>query len=1062
MNPSRRQMLTGAGASLATAALSGGVLASPARATIRGTIAGTAAGPQPGARAYDFGPDWRFALVTAAGVTDPTGAYASAYEPGFDDSGWRVVDVPHDWSIELAPVDASYTASGNGFLPGGLGWYRKTFTLPRWMAGQRISVEFDGVYMNSDVYVNGQLLGNHPYAYTGFSYDLTGLVHTDGTTPNVIAVQASNQIPSSRWYSGSGIYRNVRIVVTDPVHIARHGTFITTPDAAATIPDGFANVQVTTDIQNDSAAAATVTVAVRARDTSGAVVASGSATLSVGAGSTQTASTTLRVSDPALWSVGDPALYTMETDVSTDGRPADSTTAPFGIRFFAFDPDAGFSLNGQHMKLHGVDLHATQGPLGAAVHADSIVRQLRLMKSYGVNAIRTAHNPPAPELVAAAQQLGVLLMVEAFDCWHTGKLPYDYHLYFDQWGDSDIKEMVLAHRNSPAVVLWSIGNETPDTGLPDGPPIAARLMADVQSIDTSRPVVMGSDQYRSVPRPGSPQDQIVRLLDGLGVNYNTATSMDGLHATYGGKFFFCSETSSETSTRGYYTGPQLLNTGPNFTPGKCETSSYDNNLSSWCMSGEYELKKDRDRLFWAGGFLWAGQDYIGEPTPYSQFPVKASFFGAIDTAGFAKDARFLYASQWTTAPMVHIAPMDWTTWDPGSPVSVWVYANVASVELFLNGRSLGAKSFDEKVTTFGQQYLETTEPTGDDYNYPSGSYTSPNGSTGKLHLAWSVPFEEGTLVAVGYAADDPGSVRRELARDEVRTAGPARALSLALSESSGTLAADGTSLAYVTASVVDARGVVVPDASHDIRFSVSGAGVLRATDNGRQENARGYTADTQSAFFGQALAVVGSGREPGLITLTAQADGLAPARLRLTVVPAPEVAIEGTAAGLPRGAAPAAAPSGAAPATGPLADASFSGQPSTLPAAMLDGNPDTYWSNYYVAAETANLPAVSVSSPDDWVSLAWTSPQRVSGLTATFLTSAALALPASVTVSYWNGHHLVPAPSTRVSWASASNEPTTITFDAVTTTRIRLTMTSAAPGTSAGFIAISQLTVVPG
>jgi beta-galactosidase len=1072
MNLSRRELLTGTGASLTAVALSGGVLTNPAGAVIRGMIAGRQDEPKPGARDYDFGPDWKFALVTAEGVTDPTGAYADAYQPGFDDSSWRVLDVPHDWSIELVPVSASYTESFNGFLPGGLAWYRKTFTLPQWMVGKRISVEFDGVYMNSNVYVNGNFLGNHPYAYTGFNYDLTGLVHTDGTTANVIAVQASNQIPSSRWYSGSGIYRNVRIVVTDPVHIARHGTFVTTPDAATTVPAGYANVQVATDIQNDGADSASVMLALRARDPRGVIVARGSARVTVRAGDTQTVTTVLRVGHPALWSVDDPALYTMETDVITAGRLADRTTVPFGVRFFQFDPDAGFSLNGQHMKLHGVDLHATQGPLGAAIHTDSITRQLKLMKSYGVNAVRTAHNPPAPEFVAAAQQLGVLLMVEAFDCWHTGKLPYDYHLYFDQRGDSDIKEMVLAHHNSPAIVLWSIGNETPDTGLSDGPPIATRLMADVQSIDTSRPVVMGSDQYRSVPSDGSPQDQIVKTLDGLGVNYNTAMSMDGLHEKYGDKFFFCSETSSETSTRGYYQDPQLLNTGSNFTPGKCETSSYDNNLSSWCMSGEYELKKDRDRLFWTGGFLWTGQDYVGEPTPYNQFPVKASFFGAIDTAGFAKDARFLYGSQWMTSPMVHIVPMDWTSWDVGSPVSVWVYANVASVELFLNGRSLGEKSFDRKVTTFGEPYLETTEPPDDDYNYPSGSYTSPNGSTGKLHLTWEVQFEPGTLIAVGY---DAGG-RHELARDEVRTAGPARRLALSLSESSAALTADGQSLAYVIASVVDSSGVVVPTASHDIHFAVSGAGMLKATDNGREENARGYTSDAQAAFFGQALAVVGSAREPGAIALAAVAEGLAPAKLRLASVPARDTAkgtaIWGAAVGRSRGAAASRtalatasrAAVRAASSGGPTADASFSGQPNTLPAMMLDGDASTYWSNYYVAAKTANLLAVSVSDPSDWVSLSWTSPQRRSGLTANFMiggTNGALALPKSVTVSYWDGRRLVPARNVQVNWATASNDPTTISFDAVRTTQIWLTMTSAAPGTGGGFVAISSLATDP-
>jgi beta-galactosidase len=431
---SRRQMIAGAG--LAAAALGTTALAGPARAAVRGTVAGPQASPAPGARSYNFGQDWRFTLVTAEGVTDPTGAYTDAYQPGFDDSGWRVLDVPHDWSIELDPVDASYTYNGNGYLPGGLAWYRKTFTLPSWMAGKKISVEFDGVYMNSNTYVNGHLLGNHPYAYTGFAYDLTGAVHTDGVTPNEIAVQASNQIPSSRWYSGSGIYRNVRIVVTDPVHIARHGSFVTTPGAAQTVPAGYANIQVNTDIQNGSSASAQVTIALRARDTSGGVVASGSAALTVPAGQTQTATTTLRIDHPSLWSTEDPSLYTLETEVSTGGRTTDSQEYPFGIRFFECDPDNGFSLNGQHMKLHGVDLHATQGPLGAAIHVDSVTRQLELMKSYGVNAVRTAHNPPAPEFVAAAERLGILLMVEAFDCWHTGKLPYDYHLYFDQWTPS--------------------------------------------------------------------------------------------------------------------------------------------------------------------------------------------------------------------------------------------------------------------------------------------------------------------------------------------------------------------------------------------------------------------------------------------------------------------------------------------------------------------------------------------------------------------------------------------------------------------------------------------------
>ena len=1049
---SRRQILRGAGAGLSAAALA------PALAS-RGRLPGAAAkvsrvvaDPAPGAasRTLDFGQGWRFALVSTTGITDPTGAYASAPDPGYDDSGWQAVDVPHDWSIELTPVESASTESYNGFLPGGLGWYRKTFTLPPSMAAKRIAVEFDGVYSNSDVYLNGKLLGNHPYAYTGFSYDLTGMVHTDGSTPNVIAVRAENQVPSSRWYSGSGIYRNVHLVVTDPVHVARHGTFVTTPGLETTIGAGYATVQVQTDVANDGPADAPVTVTAKVRAPDGSQAAEGTSAVTVPAGQTARTTTTMRVASPALWSTDRPELYQLETSLSAGGALEDVTTTPFGIRYFAFDPAQGFSLNGRYLKLQGVDLHATQGPMGAAVFRDSLLRQIKIMKSMGVNALRTAHNPPAPELTAVCEELGMLMMVEAFDCWQTGKLPYDYHLYFDSWSDSDIAEMVNAHKNSPAVVLWSIGNETPDTSRAGGPAIAQRLVADVKAIDTTRPVVMGSDRYRSVPSPGSPQDLIVRELDGLGVNYNTATSMDGLHASYPGTFFFCSETSSETSTRGVYQDPQLLNTGENYTPGKRSTSSYDNNLASWCMSGEYELKKDRDRRFWQGGFVWSGQDYIGEPTPYNVFPVKASFFGAVDTAGFPKDAYHLYRSQWSAGPMVHIVPMNWTDHQAGEGVAVWVYANVATVQLLLNGRSLGTKSFDRKVTADGRPYLETTEPAGDDDNYPSGSYTSPNGSTGRLHLTWNVPFEPGQLVAV---ATENG---REVARDQVTTAGPPRAITL--TPDAHTIAADGTSLSFITATAVDSRGVTAPSADNPVRFTVSGPGRLAGVDNGREENAAGYQQPQVTTFNGLAVAIIRSTGQPGRIEVTATSPGLASATV--TIESAPSAA----AAAVP-GAAPTsqAGPAGVAGAAatqappGPIADASYSGAPGTVPAAMLDGSLSSGWSNYYDKSATANLHAVSVCNPADWVSLSWPQPQRLAGLTAYFTTGGALARPATAAVSYWNGTGYVPVRNLQVTWAAASNEPTTMAFDPVTTRTLRLDMTSAAPGTATGFIQIAEL-----
>ena len=1042
--PSRRQVLRGTGAGLGAAALAPVLrLGEPEAGAARARLTMRAAA----GRVTDFGQGWKFSLVNPYGITDPTGAYANAQDPGFDDSGWRQLDVPHDWSIELAPVDNASTSSGTGFLPGGLAWYRKHFTLPESLAGQRISIEFDGVYRNSDVYLNGKLLGNHPYAYTGFSYDVTGLVHTDGVTEDVIAVSAADQQPSSRWYSGDGIFRNVYLVVTGPVHVARHGTFVTTPGLPGTLGSGYAAVQVDTEVANDGTAAAPVRVAVTLTGPDGKTAAQGTATVSVPAGQTQTATVSLKVTNPALWSTSHPQLYTARTGLSVGGTPADTVSTPFGIRYFSFDPAAGFSLNGEYVKIRGVDLHATEGAVGSAVRYDALARQMEQMNSMGVNALRTAHNPPAPELISVCERLGILMMVEAFDCWRHGKLAYDYHLYFGQQADSDIKEMVNAAKNSPAVVLWSIGNETPDTYMPDGPAIAQQLVADIKSIDTTRPVVMGSDQYRSVPATGSPQDLILAELDGLGVNYNTAKSMDGLHAKYPGKFFFCSEMGSETSTRGVYQDPQLLNTGENYTPGKRATSSYDNNLASWCMSGEYELKKDRDRKFWTGGFLWSGQDYIGEPTPYDVFPVKASFFGAVDTAGFPKDAYYLFRSQWSSEPVVHIVPMDWTRHAPGDPVPVWVYANVATVELFLNGTSMGAKSFDQKVTTDGRKYLETTEPTHDDYNYPSGSYTSPNGSMGKLHLTWTVPFRPGTLTAVAMAGG------QEVARDEIRTAGAPHALTLTPDRT--VIAADGTSLAFLAVEVVDRSGVVVPDASSLIQFGLAGPAVLDGVDNGQQENAQSYRASSVPAFNGRALVIIRSSGQPGRIAVTAASAGLGGAKATLTAAAATTSAGRGA-----RPSVPAVLLASAAAPQAPAADASYSGSPATVPAAMLDGDPSTGWSNYYDKAATANVLAVSVSNASDWVSVSWPSPQSFDSVQASFTISATLAQPASITVSSWDGTRFTPVRNLKISRATASDQPTTLTFDPVRSTRVRLDMTSAAPGTGAGFLQIVELLVL--
>jgi beta-galactosidase len=1184
----KRRSLLVAGA--VTPVASGAVGASPATANPAGSSGQHDQGIDPIARTVDLADGWKFALVNPFGITDPTGQYASAQDPGFDDSHWRTVAVPHDWSIERDPEVAPDTASGTGFFHGGLGWYRRTFTLPKSLAGKRIAVEFDGVYMDSYVYVNGHLIGNHPYGYTGFAFDLTPWLKTDGVTPNVLAVKVRNQQPSSRWYSGSGIYRRARLVVTDPVHVRRWGTVVTTPDLETTIASGYATVRVRTSVVNEANKTADVRIVSTVLDAAGHPVGRAESTASVGPdGHTDTVD--VRVARPTLWSTEHPYLYTLRTDLISGGKTVDSYRTAFGIRYFRIDPDSGLSLNGTYLKMQGVDLHHDQGALGAAVNADALARQLTIMKSMGVNALRTSHNPPAPEMIDVCQRMGILMLVEGFDCWQRGKNTYDYGRFFDANSEADITEMVNAARNSPAVIMWSIGNEIPDSTSTPGLAMAQRLIDAVRAADPTRPVVIGSDKYRGLPKAGSAADLMLAKLDGLGLNYNTAGSVDALHTAYPHLFLFESESSSETSTRGVYQEPEHLNTGENHTPGRRGTSSYDNNLASWTMSGEYGLKKDRDRRFFAGQFLWSGIDYIGEPTPYDVFPVKASFFGAVDTAGFPKDMYHLFRSQWAAQPMVHLVPMNWTDHEADEPVEVWAYSNVDTVELFLNGVSQGVRTFDRKTTVDGRRYLETTEATHDDRTvttgaYP-GSYTSPNGSAGKLHLTWRVPYAAGKLVAVARR----GGV--EVARDELSTAGPAYALRLTPDKK--VIAAGGRSLSFLTVEVVDAHGVVVPSAGDLVSFTVSG-GRLAGVDNGRQESAENYQAPQRRAFNGKALAIVEAGGRPESVTVTATAVGLLPAvetvhcvdrttdqlvgldpaRLRVPLGQAPRLprtvqgiaangsqraltvdwhrvpeqarrepgvyTVEGTARGahlraqavvtvyrpvnvetssaaVPVGAVPAlpatvrvvhsdgveqfapvgwkpvaperyAAP-GLVPVTGtvtgttleavasvrvtdafaaatnlalstgparPTADASYSGAPTTLPAAMLDGNTATGWSNAFDKAPTALLPRFNTARPRDWVSVSWANPQRFGTVKAYFVTSAACAPPAGIEVTYSDGAHDIPVRGLTVT-PGTNGAPTTLTFEPVTTTRVRLTMTSAFPDTTKGHIQIAELEV---
>lgn len=1010
----------------------GALLGAPA------ALAAEATGSATGRTTVALRDGWRFALVNPGGVTDPTGAYAGAADPAHDDSAWREVAVPHDWSIELAPTTEHGTTSGTGFFPGGLGWYRLAFTLPPSCAGKRISVEFDGVYMDAYLYCNGTEVGRHPYGYTGFAFDLTDLLHTDGTTENVIAVKVQNRLPSSRWYSGSGIYREARLVITEPVHVERWGTYVTTPD----VTEERAVVRVRTSVVNASGTASRVEIRSTVKDAKGRTVTRTATTADVTDKATETHE--LTVTDPELWDFADPRRYTLLTEIRVGGRTVDTYRTPFGIRTVRVDPDEGFHLNGVHAKLKGVDLHHDLGALGAAVSIDAIRRQMTIMKSMGVNAFRTSHNPPSPEMIRVCEELGIVMLVEAFDCWRTGKTRYDYGRFFDEWCEKDATEMVLAARNSPAVVMWSIGNEVPDSTSTAGLAMADRIIDAIKAADDTRPLVIGSDKYRRLPAKGSAADLMLAKLDGLGLNYNTAKSVDQLHAAYPHLFLFESESSSETSTRGTYQEPEHLNTGENHTPGRRAVSSYDNNLASWTMSGEYGHKKDRDRKWFTGQFLWSGIDYIGEPTPYDVFPVKASFFGAVDTAGFPKDMYYLFQSQWISEPMVHLLPMTWNH-EEGDTVEVWAYSNVDTVELYLNGKSLGIRKFDTKTTVDGRTYLETTEATGDDKTFTDGpypgSYTSPNGSAGKLHLTWKVPYRPGELKAVARRGG------KAVATDVLRTAGAAHAVRLTADRKS--VAADGRSLVFVTADIVDRHGVVVPDAENLIALEVAG-GSLAGLDNGREESAERYQAGTRTAFHGKALAVVRSGTESGALKVTGRAEGLRTGTAILRATPSRSAA-----------STPAAdfRPDYPAPPNYPYADASYSGRTDTLPAAMLDGDPATGWSNAFSKAATALLPAFNGARAEDWVSVDFGRTRTFDRVEISFTLSATHSLPASVEVEAWDGAHWAKAAGTAVEWAVGSDAPTVVTFDPISGSRLRLTLTSGHPGEVQGAVRISKLEV---
>jgi beta-galactosidase len=766
-----------------------------------------------GMRGRSWNRGWKFRLGDAA----------DAQAPECDDGEWRRLELPHDWSIAFPFRGDSPAGAGGGYLDGGVGWYRKTFTLPAAGNGKLVFVGFDGVYRNSRVWINGALLGERPSGYASFEYDLTPHLHPGAR--NTLAVRVDNDQPNSRWYSGSGIYRNVWLTVLDPIHVERCGAFVTTPK----VDGASATVRVRIRVRNRRRDAVPASLRINLFSPDGKPCgASQTRTRAAAAGEVLEFEEEIPVRRPRRWSVDDPNLYRLRAEVVSGGRVTDVYRAAFGIRTIRLDPEEGFFLNGQWLKLNGVCLHHDLGALGAAVEVRAIERRLEILKAMGCNAVRTSHNPPEPALLDLCDRMGFLVIDEAFDAWEEPKVANDYHRCFGEWAQTDLQEMIRRDRNHPCVVMYSIGNEIQDVKTARGAEWTGRLYDWARAADATRPVTHGSNVNESAVAAGA-------LLDAVGYNY-TVHLYDRHHAQFPQRRMYASETSSAVRSRGVYKFP----TGENLLSGPdVQCSCYDNSVVEWGLSAEESWKQVHSRKFIAGEFIWSGFDYLGEPTPYG-WPAKSSYFGILDTCGFAKDIYYFYQSKWTARPMVHLLP-HWN-WTEGRILPVWAYTNCEEVELFLNGSSLGRRRF---------------------------------ATDGPEHLEWQVPFRPGILRAAAYRGG------RIVARAEVRTAGKPAAVRLTADRTR--LAAGVRDLVFATVEIVDAKGTVVPDAGNVVRFSVSGPGTIAGVDNGDPICHEPYQGDQRSAFHGKCLAVIRSAGGSGTLRAVAESDGLAGGKISIPI-----------------------------------------------------------------------------------------------------------------------------------------------------------------------------------
>ena len=789
---------------------------------------------QPASR-KNFDADWKFHL----------GDIAGAQAPEYKDQYWRNLDLPHDWSIEGNFKPDNPSTNTGGALPGGIGWYRKTFKATD-TKSKHFFIMFDGVYQNSTVWINGHYLGNRPYGYSSFQYDMTPYLK-EGT--NVIAVKVDNSLqPNSRWYSGSGIYRHVWLTTTSPIHVNQWGTFVTTP----VVSEKHAQVNIETNITNEKAEKVAIKIISSIVDLNGNKITSQTRSQNIDSKGQLKINTILNVNNPLLWSIEKPTLYKLVSEIYQGKELKEKYFTTFGIRSIVFRSDSGLFINNQYVKVLGVCQHHDLGSIGAAMNTRALTRQLEILKSMGCNGIRTSHNPPAPDLLDLCDKMGFVVMDEAFDVWNLEKMKYDYHIYFKEWHERDLADMVLRDRNHASVFLYSIGNEIAEKNHTKygGAAIAKELDSIIKKYDRTRYTTSG---FAGVWRADT--TFMTDKVDVIGINY-TVERYPEEKAKHPNGFFIASETTSSLSSRGIYHFPA---DSPIVKSPDLQSSSFDNHSTSydrpWTNITQTTWREIKNTPYVAGLFVWTGFDYYGEPA-YAYPNISASY-GIVDLCGFPKDVFYFYKSQWTKEPVLHLLP-HWN-WQPGQLIDVVAYTNCDEVKLLLNDSLISSQSFANSSTEYLTSQWDKVISLGVDK---------------RLSLVWKIPFAPGILRAEGYKNG------QLIATDKVITAGdPAK---IELSADRSTITADGIDLSYIKVKITDRNGVMVPDADNLVHFSIEGVGKLVGVGNGNPISLESAKGSQRTAFSGLCQAVIQSTHKAGSIVLKASAIGLKEEKIIIT------------------------------------------------------------------------------------------------------------------------------------------------------------------------------------